>query len=89
MFGHVFANGATPALTVFGMQFGWMLGSTVLVEEIFGRPGIGRYAVKAVTQSDIHGVVAVVLIVGLFFLIANLVVDLLLYLLNPHKHQES
>ena len=42
MFRHVFANGATPALTVFGMQFGWMLGATVLVEEIFGRPGIGR-----------------------------------------------
>ena len=74
---HVFPNGATPSLTVFGMQFGWMLGATVLVEEIFGRPGIGRYAVKAVTQSDIHAVVAVVLVVGLVFLLANLVVDIL------------
>lgn len=89
MFRHVFPNGATPALTVFGMQFGWMLGSTVLVEEIFGRPGIGRYAVKAVTQSDIHAVVAVVFVVGLFFLVANLIVDLLLYAINPRKHQEG
>jgi len=87
MLRHVFPNGATPALTVFGMQFGWMLGATVLVEEIFGRPGIGRYAVKAVTQSDIHGVVAVVFVIGVFFLISNLVVDLLLYVLNPRKHQ--
>ncbi|MBZ9936795.1 ABC transporter permease [Mesorhizobium sp. BR1-1-16] len=83
---HVFANGATPALTVFGMQFGWMLGATVLVEEIFGRPGIGRYAVKAVTQSDIHAVVAVVFVVGLVFLFSNLIVDIALYLLSPRKH---
>ena len=87
MFRHVFANGATPALTVFGMQFGWMLGATVLVEEIFGRPGIGRYAIKAVTQSDIHAVVAVVFIVGIVFLIANLVVDILVYALSPRKQR--
>ena len=86
---HVFPNGATPSLTVFGMQFGWMLGATVLVEEIFGRPGIGRYAVKAVTQSDIHAVVAVVFVVGLVFLIANLAVDILLYALSPRKRGAS
>lgn len=87
MFRHVFPNGATPALTVFGMQFGWMLGATVLVEEIFGRPGVGRYAVKAVTQSDIHSVVAVVFVVGVVFLLANLMVDILLYTLNPAKQR--
>lgn len=86
---HVFANGATPALTVFGMQFGWMLGATVLVEEIFGRPGIGRYAVKAVTQSDIHAVVAVVFVVGLVFLLANLVVDITLFLINPRRRVKA
>jgi len=85
MFRHVFPNGATPSLTVFGMQFGWMLGATVLVEEIFGRPGVGRYAVKAVTQNDIHSVVAVVFVIGVVFLLANLLVDILLYLLNPAK----
>lgn len=87
MFRHVFANGATPALTVFGMQFGWMLGATVLVEEIFGRPGIGRYAIKAVTQSDINAVVAVVFVVGLVFLLANLLVDFLVYAVNPRKQR--
>jgi len=87
MFRHVFANGATPALTVFGMQFGWMLGATVLVEEIFGRPGVGRYAIKAVTQSDIHAVVAVVLVVGVVFLIANLLVDILVYAISPRKQR--
>ena len=85
MFRHVFPNGATASLTVVGMQFGWMLGATVLVEEIFGRPGVGRYAVKAVTQSDTNAVVAVVLVVGLVFLIANLTIDILLYVLSPRK----
>lgn len=89
MFRHVFPNGATPSLTVFGMQFGWMLGATVLVEEIFGRPGIGRYAVKAVTQSDVHAVVAVVFVVGLVFLLANLMVDMTLYALSPRKRQDG
>ena len=88
MFRHVFPNGATAALTVFGMQFGWMLGATVLVEEIYGRPGIGRYAVKAVTQSDVHAVVAVVFVVGVVFLIANLCVDIILYALNPRRQSE-
>lgn len=87
MFRHVFANGATPALTVFGMQFGWMLGATVLVEEIFGRPGIGRYAVKAVSQSDINAIIAVVFVIGLVFLVANLIVDILLYVLDPRKQR--
>jgi len=64
-----------------------MLGATVLVEEIFGRPGIGRYAIKAVTQSDIHAVVAVVLIIGVVFLVANLLVDILVYALSPRKQR--
>ncbi len=89
MFRHVFRNGATPSLTVFGMQFGWMLGATVLVEEIFGRPGIGRYAVKAVTQSDIHAVVGVVLVVGLVFVISNMAIDLILFAINPRKARED
>ena len=50
---------------------------------------IGRYAVKAVTQSDIHAVVAVVFVVGVVFLLANLVVDLLLYLLNPRRRRAA
>ena len=85
MFRHVFRNGATPSLTVFGMQFGWMLGATVLVEEIFGRPGIGRYAVKAVTQSDIHAVVGVVLVVGIVFVVSNMLIELMLYAIDPRK----
>ena len=80
---HGLRNAMVPTITILGMQIGWMMGATVLVEEIFGRPGIGKYAVKAVTQSDIHAIVGVVLIVGIIFIISNLVVDIIHFFLNP------
>jgi ABC-type dipeptide/oligopeptide/nickel transport system permease component len=80
---HALRNALVPTVTILGMQVGWMMGATVLVEEIFGRPGIGKYAVKAVTQSDIHAIVGVVLIVGVIFIISNLIVDIIHFFLNP------
>jgi peptide/nickel transport system permease protein len=80
---HALRNAMLPATTIVGMQFGWMLGSTVLVGTIYGRPGLGAYAVTAVLQSDLLAVVGVVLVVGAFFVVANLLVDLLYVRLNP------
>jgi ABC-type dipeptide/oligopeptide/nickel transport system permease component len=81
--GHALRNAAVPTLTLLGMQVGWMLGSTVLVEEIYNLPGIGTYAVNAVLQKDLQPVVGVVLTVGLVFVIMNLLVDLLVLGLDP------
>ncbi len=86
---HALRNALVPTVTILGMQVGWMMGATVLVEEIFGRPGIGKYAVKAVTQSDIHGVVGVVLIVGIIFIFSNLIVDIVHLFLNPRLRKNS
>jgi ABC-type dipeptide/oligopeptide/nickel transport system permease component len=80
---HALRNAAVPSMTLLGMQVGWMLGSTVLVEEIYNLPGIGSYAVNAVLQKDLQPVVAVVLTVGLVFVIMNLLVDLLALGLDP------
>jgi ABC-type dipeptide/oligopeptide/nickel transport system permease component len=76
-------NAMVPTVTILGMQIGWMVGGTVLVESIFGLPGIGNYAVTAVLQKDLPAVVGVVLFVGLIFVIVNLVVDLLYVVLDP------
>ena len=65
------------------MQFGWMMGSTVLVENIYGRTGIGSYAVTGVLQTDLFAVVAVVLVIGVIFVLANFAVDLAYMWLNP------
>lgn len=80
---HALRNALLPSITIIGMQFGWMMGSTVLVETIFGRTGVGSYAVTAVLQSDLWAVIAVVLVVGTFFVVANFVVDVMYVWLNP------
>jgi peptide/nickel transport system permease protein len=69
------------------MQVGWMLGYTVLVENIFGRGGIGSYAVTSVLQADLLAVVAVVLIIGFVFVFMNFLVDLAQMALNPRLRQ--
>jgi peptide/nickel transport system permease protein len=80
---HALRNALIPIVTIVGLQFGWMLASTVLVESVFGFPGIGSYAVTAVLQTDIFAVTAVVLIIAIVFVVANLVVDGLIVGLNP------
>ncbi|MTD17172.1 ABC transporter permease subunit [Nakamurella sp. YIM 132087] len=76
-------NALIPTITLLGMQLGWMVGGTVLVESIFGLPGIGNYAVTAVLQKDLPAVVGVVLFVGLVFVLVNIVVDILCAALDP------
>jgi len=83
LFKHALPNAILPSITILGMQVGWMLSFTVLVETIFGRTGIGSYAVTAVLQSDLLAVVAVVLLIGVVFVVGNFVVDLVSLYLNP------
>ncbi|MFC5821677.1 ABC transporter permease [Nonomuraea harbinensis] len=80
---HGLRNALVPASTILGMQLGWMLGSTVLVESVFGRTGIGSYAVTAVLQNDLYAVIGTVLVIGVVFVLANIAVDLVQLWLNP------
>ena len=83
IFKHALRNAILPTFTILGMQVGWMLGSTVLVESIFGRQGIGSYATTAVLQKDIFAVIAVVLIMGVVVTVVNLLVDIGHKLIDP------
>jgi peptide/nickel transport system permease protein len=80
---YVFKNAATATLTVIGLYFGWLLGGTVLVETVFDWPGIGLYATKAILTQDFKPIMGVTLVIGLLFITANLVVDLLYGVLDP------
>lgn len=80
---HGLRNALIPTTTIVGLQLGWMLGSTVLIEGIFGRQGIGAYATTAVVQTDTFAVIGVVLVVGVVFCLASLAVDLFQLWLNP------
>ncbi|WP_374441979.1 ABC transporter permease [Stella sp.] len=80
---HALKNAMLPTLAIIGLRWGWMMSSTVLVETVFDWPGTGLYAVSSAIAGDFKPVMGVTLIVGLNFMIANLVVDLLYGVLDP------
>ena len=76
-------NAMIPTLTMIGLRYGWMLGGTILIESVFDWPGIGLYAVSAALASDFQAVIGVTLLIGLNFMVANLLVDLAYGVLDP------
>ena len=76
-------NAMIPTLAMIGLRYGWMLGSTILVETVFDWPGIGLYAVNAAVSSDFAPIMGVTLLLGLNFMLANLLVDLAYGWLDP------
>lgn len=80
---HALKNAMLPTLAVIGLRWGWMMSSTVLVETVFDWPGTGLYAVSSAISGDFKPVMGVTLIIGLNFMLANLVVDLLYGVLDP------
>ncbi|HEX2315671.1 MAG TPA: ABC transporter permease [Thermomonospora sp.] len=83
VFRHVLRNAGAPALTVLGMQFVGLLGGAVLVEQIFGLPGLGSMTVAYTTRGDIPVIMALVMVTVLVVVTVNLVVDVLIGWLNP------
>ena len=80
---HALKNAMLPTLAIIGLRWGWMMSSTVLVETVFDWPGIGLYAVSSAIAGDFKPVMGVTLIVGLNFMLVNLLVDLLYGVLDP------
>ncbi|MCS7235074.1 MAG: ABC transporter permease [Armatimonadota bacterium] len=80
---HALRNALIPVVTVVGIQFGYLLGGTVVVEEVFGIPGMGRLVLYAIYQRDYPVVQAVVLVSALLFVGVNLAVDVLYAFLDP------
>ena len=76
-------NALLPVVTTLGMVFGFMLGSSVIIEKVFGWPGGGSYAIDALTASDYAPVQGFVLAMGVLFVLLNLLVDVLYTLIDP------
>jgi peptide/nickel transport system permease protein len=83
LYRHALRNAAIPVLTVIGLQFGWLIGGSVVVEQVFIRPGIGRLLVNAVFQRDYPIVQGVALFLAIVFLTINLLVDILYAMVDP------
>ncbi|MBV9171944.1 MAG: ABC transporter permease [Chloroflexi bacterium] len=87
--GHVLPNAAIPIITVAGIQIARLLGGAVIVETIFGLPGIGRYVYDAIGARDYPVVQGVTLVVALAFVLVSLLVDVLYALADPRLRTES
>ena len=80
---HALRPTLTPIVTIFGLDLGLVLGGAVLTEQVFSLNGIGRYAVNAITQSDLPVILGVTLFGAFFIVVCNLVVDLVYPLIDP------
>ena len=80
---HALRNALIPVITVVGFQAGYLLGGTVVIEEVFALPGMGRLALNAISQRDYPVVQGVVLIIACLFVLTNILVDLLYAYVDP------
>lgn len=80
---HGFRSAFGSTLTIFGLQFGWMISAAVLVETVFALQGIGSLMYKSIVNHDTFAVLGSVLVIGFVFVFTSLVVDLLHMLLDP------
>lgn len=80
---HALKNAIIPVLTIIGLQMGMLLGGAILTETIFAWPGVGRYIYDAIGYRDYPVIQSSILIVAFFFVMINLVVDLLYSFIDP------
>lgn len=80
---HVLRNALTPIVTITGVQFGYLLGGTIIVEQIFVLPGLGRLVLGGIAQRELAVVQSTVLVIATMFVLVNLAVDLLYARIDP------
>ncbi|MGD8190679.1 nickel ABC transporter permease [Brevibacillus ginsengisoli] len=85
---HVLRNALIPVITMTGLQFGFLLGGAVVVEQVFAWPGLGSYLIDSVLSRDYPVMQALILLFSIQFLIVNLLVDVSYSLVNPQIRYE-
>jgi peptide/nickel transport system permease protein len=80
---HALRNALLPVLTIAGIQFGYMLGGAIVLEQVFSLPGLGRLILSAVFQRDFPVIQGGTLFIAAVFSLVNFLVDLLYSLVNP------
>jgi peptide/nickel transport system permease protein len=85
---HALKNAMIPVITVFGLEFGYMLGGAVLTETVFSLPGVGRLMVEGIFQRDYAVVQGSMLLVAATFVLVNLLTDIAYALFDPKIRYE-
>jgi glutathione transport system permease protein len=80
---HTLRNALIPVVTLIGLEFGFLLGGSIVVESVFSWPGLGRLLVDSVSFRDYPVIQAEILLFSTEFVLINLIVDLLYAVLNP------
>jgi peptide/nickel transport system permease protein len=82
-FGHALKNTLVPVITVVGLQLGGLLAFSIITETVFQWPGMGLLLVQSIAVADIPVMGAYLMLISVFFVVINLVVDLLYYAVDP------
>ena len=80
---HALRNVLIPVNTMLGLQFGWLLAGSVLIEAVFSWPGIGWYAWRSIVSLDMAPIIGVTIVFASAFIVVNLITDLMYDLLDP------
>jgi glutathione transport system permease protein len=88
VWGHALKNAMIPVVTMTGLQFGFLLGGSVVIETVFSWPGLGKLLIDSVSYRDYPVIQAEMLLFALEFILINLLVDLLYGFLNPQIRYE-
>jgi peptide/nickel transport system permease protein len=80
---HGLRGALTPIVTIFGLDFGLLIGGAVLTERVFSLNGLGNYAVQGIFSNDLPKILGVTLLAAVFVVIANLIVDILYAVVDP------
>jgi len=87
-FGHALKNTLIPVITIAGLQLGAIIAFAIVTETVFQWPGMGLLFIQAVQFADIPVMAAYLCLVGLIFVVINLIVDMLYYLVDPRLRIE-
>lgn len=83
LFKHAFRNAMLPIITVIGLQIGFVLSGSIVVESIFGLPALGSFLIDSVNARDYPVVQALLILYSFHFVLINFVVDILYSVVNP------
>ena len=72
-----------PPLTILGLEFASLIGGAFVVEMVFSWPGMAAYGIRTILQKDLNAVMGVVMVSGVFFVLVNLLIDVLVGLVDP------
>jgi len=80
---HALRNALIPVVTVAGIQLGYLIGGTIIIEKMFALPGMGRLLLQAVNQRDYPVVQGIVTFIGVMIILINILVDILYSVIDP------